>query len=551
MVGLLLTFAPKPTFAATACDADVNNDGAVSMLDVNLVLAAVGATTGSPNYNPDYDLDNNGAISIADVSIVLSFVGQTCAANLLPTACDADVNKDGFVNQTDSNLVLSAFGASVGDPNFNPAYDLNKDNFIDLQDILIVNSFNGQTCAANLPQPTPCTYRLITTSITAGSSALVEIQIDTGDSGRFLGTISQGTTVITTGTRNGLGTLNIAAPGIAGSYTITAEDADGTVGGSISAFACTLSSGSNVLTVTASIPPPPTSCTISPSSILSPGSFYLTASGYTAGTSYPIKMTTGFGTSPVSLGNLTNPVQAVNVAAGTNPGLYVIFVTTSPETDLRCTPDLNINPPPPTGCTFSPTSILSPGSFYLTATGYTSGGYPVVMVDGFGGSVFSETIGNLTNPTQAFTIRSGISPGTYAIRITTAPGAFIQCAGGLNIDPPPPGDPGGGSTPGSLCPPYSTTGGFKISDFFQPARHFCNFGILSSDILTILISAAGALAFIFIIVGGIKLVTSSGDPKAIANARGTLTYAIIGLVVTILAFIIVQVVQFFLKAKVI
>lgn len=96
-----------------------------------------------------------------------------------------------------------------------------------------------------------------------------------------------------------------------------------------------------------------------------------------------------------------------------------------------------------------------------------------------------------------------------------------------------------------------TAEAFTIESVFKPAGYFTNFGKLASDILAILISAAGALAFIFIIVGGIKLVMSSGDPKATESARATLTYSIIGLVVAILAFVIVQVVQAFLGTNII
>ena len=92
---------------------------------------------------------------------------------------------------------------------------------------------------------------------------------------------------------------------------------------------------------------------------------------------------------------------------------------------------------------------------------------------------------------------------------------------------------------------------FSIASVFGPASYFTDFGKLASDILTILVSAAGALAIIFIIISGIKLVTASGDPKKIASATSTLTYSIIGLVVVILAFIIIQVVQAFFGATII
>ncbi len=91
---------------------------------------------------------------------------------------------------------------------------------------------------------------------------------------------------------------------------------------------------------------------------------------------------------------------------------------------------------------------------------------------------------------------------------------------------------------------------FSIKDNFSPASKFGTVGDLVTNIIIILTSFAGALAFIFIIIGGIKFITAAGDEKKMASATATLTYAIIGLIVTALAFIILQVVQRFLGANV-
>ena len=98
---------------------------------------------------------------------------------------------------------------------------------------------------------------------------------------------------------------------------------------------------------------------------------------------------------------------------------------------------------------------------------------------------------------------------------------------------------------------------FRIEEVFPPAKIYTGtetevtgFGDLASDVLLILTSAAAALSIIFIIIAGIKFLTSSGDEKKIASASGTLTYAIIGLAVTILAFVIIRVVQFFFGSNV-
>lgn len=50
----------------------------------------------------------------------------------------------------------------------------------------------------------------------------------------------------------------------------------------------------------------------------------------------------------------------------------------------------------------------------------------------------------------------------------------------------------------------------------------------------------GALALIFVIWGGILFVTSGGDAEKTTKARNTLLYAIIGVIVVVLAYAIVN-----------
>lgn len=54
---------------------------------------------------------------------------------------------------------------------------------------------------------------------------------------------------------------------------------------------------------------------------------------------------------------------------------------------------------------------------------------------------------------------------------------------------------------------------------------------------------SGATALIFIIISGLTLMNSGGDQKKVASAKGTLTYAIIGLVLALLSFAIVNVIS--------
>lgn len=53
-----------------------------------------------------------------------------------------------------------------------------------------------------------------------------------------------------------------------------------------------------------------------------------------------------------------------------------------------------------------------------------------------------------------------------------------------------------------------------------------------------LLAFMGALAVFFIIFGGIQMVTSSGNPKRLETAKKTLTYAVGGLILVVLAQVI-------------
>ena len=61
-----------------------------------------------------------------------------------------------------------------------------------------------------------------------------------------------------------------------------------------------------------------------------------------------------------------------------------------------------------------------------------------------------------------------------------------------------------------------------------------------NNMMSWLLWAVGAVAVIMIIVSGIKMTTSAGDPGAVQKAKQTLIYSIVGLVIAILAYAIVS-----------
>jgi ABC-type Fe3+ transport system permease subunit len=67
-----------------------------------------------------------------------------------------------------------------------------------------------------------------------------------------------------------------------------------------------------------------------------------------------------------------------------------------------------------------------------------------------------------------------------------------------------------------------------------------NLGSRIKTIVNILLYILGAIAVVMIVIGGIRYTTSNGDSSAITSAKNTILYAVIGLVVAILAYSIVN-----------
>lgn len=89
----------------------------------------------------------------------------------------------------------------------------------------------------------------------------------------------------------------------------------------------------------------------------------------------------------------------------------------------------------------------------------------------------------------------------------------------------------GGSNPGGSLGSLGSAASLNIPDV--------SFNTLAANVIRALSLVAAAIAAIYLVLGGIKYSTSNGDPTAIANAKRTITYAIAGLVVSIVATAIV------------
>lgn len=84
---------------------------------------------------------------------------------------------------------------------------------------------------------------------------------------------------------------------------------------------------------------------------------------------------------------------------------------------------------------------------------------------------------------------------------------------------------------------------FNKPQLNNPAPGATNFGDLLVDIIRILLIFSGAVAVLFLIIGGFRYIISSGNAEQVEGAKKTILYALLGLIIIFIAFILVQFIQ--------
>ena len=94
------------------------------------------------------------------------------------------------------------------------------------------------------------------------------------------------------------------------------------------------------------------------------------------------------------------------------------------------------------------------------------------------------------------------------------------------------------------CPAGSKRAGEDVSSLAQcnvdpdPA----NGGLMNTvnTIISVILGVVGFIAVVMIIIGGISYTTSAGDASKVKKAKDTILYGVVGLVIALLAFAIVN-----------
>jgi type IV secretory pathway VirB2 component (pilin) len=88
------------------------------------------------------------------------------------------------------------------------------------------------------------------------------------------------------------------------------------------------------------------------------------------------------------------------------------------------------------------------------------------------------------------------------------------------------------------CTPANVNGDNYCTDLPQAGATSANL----QNILQIVIGTFAVVAVLIIVIAGLNIVTAGGDPSKVAKARGAIIYALVGLVVAIMAEAIVSLV---------
>lgn len=93
----------------------------------------------------------------------------------------------------------------------------------------------------------------------------------------------------------------------------------------------------------------------------------------------------------------------------------------------------------------------------------------------------------------------------------------------------------------------NTTGGGSEA---EGAPHLQDISIYIGNIIEAAIPLVGIIAFIMILVGGFTILTSGGNPENTQKGKNIITYAVLGIVLAIVSWLILLFIQNFTGAQV-
>jgi hypothetical protein len=183
------TTSPTPTTSPSpaAINYDINGDGSIDAMDLEVIDSLFNTLSGDPNFNPAADLNGDGAINMPDRMLLMAYLSNnnipstnatspTLTSNPASAVINYDINGDGSIDAMDLEVIDSLFNTLSGDPNFNPAADLNGDGAINMPDRMLLMAYLSEN---NIPVPTvPPINTTSPTPISSPSPAVINYDIN-------------------------------------------------------------------------------------------------------------------------------------------------------------------------------------------------------------------------------------------------------------------------------------------------------------------------------------------------------------------------------------
>lgn len=166
-----------------------------------------------------------------------------------------------------------------------------------------------------------------------------------------------------------------------------------------------------------------------------------------------------------------------------------------------------------------------------------------------GGKMAFGASGGMTldvRPDPSQTTTTNPTPTPTPTPNTTPPGATVTPTPTPSATPTPTPTPTLATTP-TPTPTRSflsasVPGNFVAGIFNMPVG-YNSLGELAVGLIRFVLAMLGTLAVLFIIIGAVRMVTSAGNEKAVTAGKQTVTWALIGLAVSLLAFGLVAGIQ--------
>ncbi len=194
--------------------------------------------------------------------------------------------------------------------------------------------------------------------------------------------------------------------------------------------------------------------------------------------------------------------------------------------------------------------------------------YISLLINGKSSGGFSRSIGDFINSDQFFDVEvgtaKGFQKGNNAITVELwevkegdgpkqkflSATAQLQAFGDALPEPPAQGGVGNGTGGGAGGSGNYAGGGsenvttnLSVSGSLRNPVKFESAGQLISGVISFLLGLIGALSALFIIIGGVIMITAAGRPEQLTKGKKTLTWAILGLAVSFLAYSLIAIVQ--------